>query len=132
VAVKPALTPEEWEWGYDSRDLSVRLRNGGRVDVTATAHPLGGALGEERDLHALAALALHGQEYGFTHEDLGVLDVLAQLGAMYPQAPDERVIIGKMGNGPGIVPYVEVTVGVLRACGKLSDRIAALLPPREP
>lgn len=51
-ALTPAMTPEEWE---DARTLSVA----GVFDYYG--------------LHAAAAIALEGQDYGFTREDVDAL-----------------------------------------------------------
>lgn len=89
--ITPALTPEEW---------AVRAGSGhvhafqGGVFFGAGRTP--GAPGErgltvnpETERHALAALALHGQPFGFTREGLDALrTVLRLLGPVH--APDER------------------------------------------
>ncbi len=105
--IKPALTAEEWEMGYASKDLRIELRSGGRVGVTAHAYPLGGGLGDPRDLPALAALCLHGQPFGFTREDVIVL-----------RAMQDRINFEALDRG---IPSVK----------DLADRIEALLPPEE-
>ena len=84
-AVKPALTPEEW-----SRlrpDLATRLAWGNPgtsdPDFCGTPDPFrftsgGGEYSDSLSVrperrHALAALALHGQPFGFTREDVDLL-----------------------------------------------------------
>lgn len=58
--------------------------------------------------HALAALALQDQPFGFTREDVRVLRAIAEVIAPdYPADPDADL-------------------------SSIADRIAALLPPEEP
>lgn len=96
--IKPALTAEEWaqnaktDHGDGIRLLSdAEVRIGTREVFAAT-----------KELHALAALALHGQPFGFTWNDVDIIDIAA--------ACDYE--------------------GSAKLCA-LRDRIAALLPPRE-
>lgn len=113
--IRAALTPEEWRDGYHSDGLSVVLRGsmgtpGNRVHVAVRDHPLGGALGDPRDVHALAALCLHGQPFGFTWEDVEFL-----------RAEGQACIDGDLIS--------DTTTAA--AFTSLADRIEALLPPRE-
>ncbi len=70
--VKPALTAEEWEGerfetcGADTYDLTA-WRDAGAYHISA-AH-CGCEISREH-FHKLAALALHGQPFGFTREDV--------------------------------------------------------------
>lgn len=111
--MKPALTPDEWERfaadrpslsvekfrdlfiGRPTRNMSVRIR-GDHVQLV-----------EADECHALAALALHGQPFGFTHEDVYLLEDEARWYAER-QLPDVK------------------QAAALRS---LAARIAALLPP---
>lgn len=90
--IQPALTPEEWtEW------LAVDLES-------AAVHLLARPGGERK----LAALALYGQKFGFTREDVAALLKLA---------------------------YGDVLDGFANERGRaiaIADRIAALLPPEAP
>lgn len=112
--ITPALSPEEWRrgevhegkewWGcniYADED-SIEFDDG--ID------PQHGAGFRERR-HAVAALALYGQPYGFTWADV---DLLRGTAAGYES--------GDWGNG------LEEHA---RACHHLAARIADLLPPRE-
>lgn len=97
--IEPALTPEEW---------AKMLRAGGpaRYDsVFEFASP--------EVFHYLAALALHGQSFGFTHADVDLL---------------RRSCADKEVNACAFVMDPEGT----DALQELADRIEALLPPREP
>jgi hypothetical protein len=85
------------EWSIDYCTLSE-----GRISSTVGVDPTP----EER--HAIAALALHGQPFGFTWEDVDWLRAMADWAEEYGVAAD----------GPAWV-------------NALADRIAALLPPRE-
>ena len=110
--MKKALTDEEWIAGYSSDDVRVALRSGGRVGVTALAWPLGGSLGDQRDLHALAALCLHEQDFGFTRDDVIALRSMTGEGVNTGNPELDRLIGG----------YVAKIQSV-------ADRIEALLPP---
>ena len=103
--IRPALTPEEWEMfnkqGHGPHDgplRDVELR-----DEVIAVFPQGeGWYGKGTDRHALAALALHGQPFGFTREDVELL----------------REHIGR-----------DCHAVHSQAAMHLADRIAALLPP---
>jgi hypothetical protein len=112
--IKPALTAEEWatvrdggEWKAKvGQPLEVSLYGGGGVDFLALpdAHLLG------PDRHALAALALYWQEFGFTWDDIVDLSHAANL------------IESEWGVGEG---------GTESKLREIAARIAALLPPEE-
>lgn len=112
-----ALTPEEWVVGYyDSRELEIRVKTPGldgskRLHVNVRAWPLGGTMGDPRDLHALAALCLHGQPFGFTHEEC---DELRRAITFGEEAWCDSVILN------------EQSVAVFRS---ILAKVAALLPP---
>lgn len=92
---KPALRAEEWAAGSPRLDWHVDWN----VGVIAQMR-------DESDRHALAALALHGQPFGFTWDMVDHLRGLA-----------------KMVERQGL----EASPIWTRA---IADRIAALLPPR--
>jgi hypothetical protein len=126
--VKPALTPEEWgnvsemsepgirqahRSGLDHRDNEFRCFPWG-VAMDAVV-PKRNAVGVERfrvtaetprERHALAALALHGQTFGFSRKDLDTLTALCLDAKRLPLA-------------------------LFNAADDLHNRIAALLPPEE-
>lgn len=124
---KPALTPEEWRDGYDSEGLAVVLRNsmgtpGMRVHVTVREHPLGGALGDARDIHALAALCLHDQPFGFTREDVIRLRMFARW------TEEDVAKVFRSGQAPHS-DFGSESVADAQELRALADRIEALLPP---
>ncbi len=98
--VTAALTPEEWR-EYAPLDRSLAQY------VTAVA---------QRNAHGAAALALHGQPYGFTWDD-------------YYELLDNAHEI-EAGDGPPehMLPERKRQVHQLRS---IARRIAALLPPQE-
>jgi hypothetical protein len=120
--VKAALTPDEWsalEYVREGK-TSIRIddkmaRWGGALEVgndeieTHSFHN-----GEAR--HALAALALHGQAFGFSWEDVRYLREIA----------DDVEFHYRDDSGPTPVYRPNPDLAWL------ADRIAALLPPRDP
>jgi hypothetical protein len=97
--VAPALTPEEW-------------LNYAPLDRTLAQHAPAVAL---ENTHAAAALALHGQRYGFTWDDYwALLDRAHDLERDY--------------DGDFMTPEDKQQVDALRS---IAARIAALLPPRD-
>jgi hypothetical protein len=105
--VKAALTPEEWESkSYEHGFSAARIEDGElRVTDSPGTHYI--QFGSE-DRHALAALALYEQPFGFTWDDLI---------AMYAAI--------RAAERAG--PYGDDLANVLRP---IRDKIAALLPPR--
>ena len=121
--IRPALTAEEWkfprvieyqrDWeiqmGLDQGDWPVPYRESGYA-VWISAEPRGSTAHAAHNIqerrHALAALALHGQPFGFTRDDVEHVRLVAG------QCDALRL-------GPS-------HASVLR---DLADRIAALLPP---
>lgn len=99
--IKPALTPEEWQhW------LVWRENSGMLPACLATQQGVAPSLSEE---HGTAALCLYGQPFGFTHEDVTLLN---------------RAVI--------MEPYAGALTPDPNASAKLFSliaRIAALLPP---
>lgn len=96
--ITPALTPEEWKAGrfVPEQWAEVHVHSTGELTVRTIDPP---AIFQPLQRHALAALALHGQPLGFTHEDVTMLREVA------------------------CCP-IHVTL-----CGSLAARIEALLPP---
>lgn len=92
--IQPALTPENWETSPDDqKHLRYKTTYFG-------------------DLHAVAALALHGQPFGFHPNDV---DELRRWADIARDASDDSEQAG---------------VDAVRL-DSIADRIAALLPPRE-
>ena len=124
----PALTAEEW------RTAEVRREGKGTYEVDVLAlSPDGRSLrlaseadGElvvvpESERHAVAALALHGQPFGFTHQDVeDETDVADYCDAMARQNEDAGQT---------------AAAATFRALGRRhrvrAAKIAALLPPKE-
>lgn len=99
--VEPALSPGQWE-----ADLAA-IEDG----------KLGEVLESYRDeRHPLAAIALYGQPFGFTHDDLHM--VRAQASARMTDAPEPSRDDPTWGYW-----------NQQRRWRELADRIAALLPP---
>ena len=118
--IRPALTREEWgKWtgcgGFrslertldDPNELYVRDSKNG-VLVLPDAHFEHGVRGRAR--HALAALALHQQPFGFTREDVAWLREMVDSDTNPETAPVEFNAM----------------------CLSLAARIEALLPPEGP
>jgi hypothetical protein len=109
--VKPALTSAEWEdEGYHLvEDAGARITSGflyvqGWDDAFC--------LHERR--HALAALALYNQPFGFTREDVKLL----------------REKVGPFNADRAIYAYEVAEIRSIEAViASLADRIEALLPP---
>jgi hypothetical protein len=98
--IKPALTPEEW-----AENLNYWQEPG-------NPRRMHSEFGDEPDPeweHALAALALHGQPFGFTHDMADALRRAIGRRVEWMQPIDDDTLL-------------------LQA---IADRIAALLPPRE-
>jgi hypothetical protein len=116
---KPALTPAEWAGrcaqltGSDD-ECTVALSGG---DLWIHDGPRDAVLGESSSLHALAALALDGQHFGFTWADVDVL--LAEAERLHRV---ERHLNTPTAEARAAVPG--------RRLRDLAERIAALLPPR--
>jgi len=100
--MKPALTAEEWAVFLDAEPHAIYQWGNAPYSV---AYPNGDrwVLDGEWTRHELAAKALHGQPFGFTREDIDVLDTAI----MYDPTT------GRHGM----------------ALGAIRDRIEALLPP---
>lgn len=118
----PALTPEEWasKEAEVSSWLRIAVLHDGLLAVSVAPDDAEATDGDSAPIHmatvgyaerphALAALALHGQPFGFTWEDVDALRRCAD------------AIEGADGG------YFDAGSEDLRA---VADRIAALLPPR--
>lgn len=100
--VKPALTEKEWVVAPDIEHLMT-------FEIASDILPEG-IIGR----HGAAALALYGQPFGFTQEDV------RELRSVY-----NAYMSGDWGNFSESDPWVI-------AIKSLADRISALLPPEEP
>lgn len=84
--IQPALTPEEWATARGEQDWQREMG----VDppmhdaiASAAAALCNIPVAPKRRRHALAALALDGQPFGFTREDLAVLSRGVPMGSGY-------------------------------------------------
>lgn len=102
--IQPALTPEEWRYAICGLVWDHDLAYLSVPDVDNPRRPLGE--------HATAAFCLHGQPFGFTWEDVDAL---------------RRGHAEEHGSGC-VASLGDPPCSLL----SLADRIAALLPPREP
>jgi hypothetical protein len=114
--IGPALTPEEWA------DTAFRkpgpggylcIASGSFVVFECYDPPM--LEGQKR--HALAALCLYQQPFGFTHEDIALLRKLNEAND-YAQ-----------GDRFGVLD-VEITPDETARLQSLASRIASLLPPK--
>lgn len=101
--IKPAMPPEEWKAqlnrsSEDRRRVLLHAKDEADADGYLT-------------IHGLAALALHGQPFGFTWEDVDALRWAA-------------------GFAVGTSVTTDYTREKSARLSYLADRIAALLPPR--
>lgn len=105
--IPPALSAEEWgevqSWGDSDRRRLL-------ADACYAADLAD--IGRPKPSHALAALCLYGQPFGFTAEDVAVLKQLSA---------DKAATFRKIG--------LEWCLRESDALASLASRIAALLPP---
>ncbi len=123
--IEPALTPEEWaaKWitiqakGYDSaRNGAAEIKWGENgFYLTEHEHDRYGVFDEPRMLHKVAAIALHGQPFGFTREDVALIRMESE--AIRDAQSDEY------RNQEAIDRAAKLA--------SLADRIESLLPPEE-
>lgn len=109
--LRPALTPEEWvSWAdlrHVTREQGMRTDGGPRLEVHFDPNSVYAFRGDDR--LALAALALYGQPFGFTWDDVDAVQEAA------------RVVEDSSPDAP-----------MIDELDALAARIAALLPPRQP
>ena len=119
----PALTPDEWQDAIDRCtprpdkpvDLSVAWN---WIDVKCKGN----------DPHALAALCLYQQPFGFTQED--VKFITAFVATVMPLARRAQHIVG--ASAEANAEHEAAVQEIERFFASLSSRIAALLPPEGP
>ncbi len=118
-AIAPALTPEEWEDLVvdTSRHDLLHLRD----DDLHINGDDDGAVCDRRARHAVAALALHEQEFGFTQKDVDDLlrtmdfripgpslrDLAARIAALLPPAAARKVAADEVVSQLGATARVE-------------------------
>lgn len=103
MTVKPALTAEEWaevlECAFVEGMVAGAVYGADMADI-----------GRPKERHALAALCLHNQPFGFTRGDVRYLRACAD-------------IVGEVQGG-----HYHTEEGELH---RIADRIEALLPPED-
>lgn len=108
TTIRPALTPEAW-----------RLRQYGNHYITRSAlfvsSEVDSAILRGAERHAVAALALYGQPFGFTHEDVAELREAVAYYGEHRTGPESDLIDASQAR-----------------LSRLADRLAALLPPETP
>lgn len=139
--LKPALTAEEWGRAWDVLlcHLSDNFRNDREHMWLALYEDGTFALGNRagdgffsvenisvESRHRMAALALYGQPFGFTHED--VRDLRKQADALELSYALAAAFVPPSDHQRD-TPAVSAMADRFRA---LADRIAALLPPEAP
>jgi len=110
--MKPAITAEEWEdaQGYWLQGaFSAGFRDRGRLQISLPTSEDRDDLDPD-DRHQLAALALYGQPFGFTREDVAAI---------------------REARGPLDGRCSHFGADEQFDYGSLADRIEALLPPKE-
>lgn len=80
--MNPALTPEEWAGPFpvERHDWLAGVKSRGDGSLRLYLAVKWTPMDEADSLHALAALALHGQPFGFTWEDVDWLESLEGCG----------------------------------------------------
>ncbi len=126
MSIKPALRPEEWA-EYGGKPCTIIVESGRVVEL---APP---------ERHAVAALNLHEQPFGFSHEMLnGVYTLLWFSGTGFCPRCTEQTFeggTGKKGDADCVVRCVAcgwqpVSRGTERELGaQVAQRLQALLPP---
>lgn len=128
--IEPALTAEEWANSHVERHRSEGLDDYyrplpvARIDKDGLhLHYRGSAgvtLSEPESRHAAAALALHGQPFGFTREDLELVLLARDAG---------RVTVD---DGYPVYVGRPLTFGEQNRLRDVAAKIEALLPPEKP
>ena len=132
--IKPALTAEAWrrkEVPHGKARVAVSPNGYIEVDLGTDAW----ACVEEDQYHALAALALYGQSFGFTREDVATMREAARYirAAANGESDHYREMFRAGAHGDA---YMEIAYGpsgfdTADAIEALVAKIAALLPPDE-
>lgn len=125
-AIRPALTPEEWAWGdvswHSAEDgwptsYSATLKDGG-VELDDECHRI-----PTEGRHALAALCLVGQPFGFTRADVVRLRSSARM------LRESLALQGSVGTWDFPQDEIASKRRHVEWYESLADRIEALLPP---
>ena len=73
-AITPALSAEEWETLCTDRKSNDTIRLSDSTGGIVVDDGVEGGYVVKEDRHALAALALHGQPFGFTRADIAAIE----------------------------------------------------------
>lgn len=114
--VEPALTVEEWEEALDDGFQDEFLEH---LCESPIVWRMIGDIGYPGLYHPVAALALHDQSFGFTWRDVDSLREAATL-----MEAEWRGIVDESQLPENL------TIAMTRKLWDISERIAALLPPR--
>jgi hypothetical protein len=132
--IEPALTPEEWaaREKFDGFCEGAKItKEGFRIVYDAGT----AALDADQLRHGIAALALHGQPFGFTRKDVGLLVRCAESCERQIAAWNAEAQIRDMSTGSGVLAMVSSNRELEQRAQhfrSLAARIAALLPPDTP
>lgn len=121
--IKPALTPEQW--ASAPVEITFAFASAGFVvfegEQLSTNPPPQIEINPETDRHGLAALALYGQPFGFTREDV------AHLRGEASWLENENFVGGLLGK----FEDRGYNTNRIKGLRSLADRIEALLPPED-
>ncbi len=132
LSVPPAMTAEEWSAAYIGKDVDIYQKSRGldgsrRLEVIVRGHPLGGSMGDQRDLHALAALCLYQQPFGFSREDVALLNHYAAWETTAANWCPDGYVFGTMDE-----INRQDRLAKANKLTELASRISSLLPPETP
>jgi hypothetical protein len=126
ISDTPALSPEEW-----NAALNGKTRHTGDCAMFANEHDVTLNFGRQSDevidssqRHALAALCLYQQRFGFSHEDVKLLDALARSYGDAAYAMEQEEDRAKLAKS------IAATHRVVDGLESLASRIRSLLPPQ--
>ena len=126
--ITPALTAGEWARGTCQRggdnDAHLGIRPDGGIGATSSHR---GVVIRTEDRHAVAALALHGQPFGFTWEDVDDETDAAR----YWEGEVETIEAGDRHYQRAESPDTQQLRDRSARHRARAARIAALLPPRQ-
>ena len=117
--IKPALTADEWAKELDYPVMDAALNHAARSLEVRTFS----AWHDKR--HALAALCLYQQPFGFTQDEMATLRAVA---APFELHHDDDI---SPGSGHELIDFATFPVGTQAQLLSAAAKIAALLPPEE-
>jgi hypothetical protein len=124
--VRPALTPAEWAEGSargrgcDS-DQEFHRHSDGDLSMMEDG-AVAAIIGDPATMHALAALALDGQPFGFTWGEVTIL---------LNEARVLQMVTLPLVRSRGDAEHEALLEAKVAGLKSIASRIAALLPPRE-